>query len=169
MLSQEPIILATPEVGIRRIMVRGQPRKTVCEILSQKSTPTPAATHKYTKGWQSSSSDKSACLAKWPEFKTKNCQNKKNKPKNPQTNCTLSSLVTSNFIHFPLVDTHFMGFSLPVDADFQTPQTSLLFLTDLKEELSWASLLCSGSHLLASDSMSLPLTQSFFPRLVLFF
>jgi hypothetical protein len=32
-----PVILATQEAEIRKIMVQSQPRKIVCEILSQKT------------------------------------------------------------------------------------------------------------------------------------
>jgi hypothetical protein len=35
-----PIILAAQEAEIRRITVQNQPRKTVCETLSQKKSPT---------------------------------------------------------------------------------------------------------------------------------
>jgi hypothetical protein len=35
--SPMPVILATQEAEIRRIMVRSQPRQTVCQTLSQKN------------------------------------------------------------------------------------------------------------------------------------
>jgi hypothetical protein len=44
-----PIILATQEAEIRRIMVRSQPRQIVCKTLSQKS-PHKHKTHKHKKG-----------------------------------------------------------------------------------------------------------------------
>jgi hypothetical protein len=46
-----PVILATQEAEIRRIMVQSQPGEIVCETLSQKN-PTQK------QGWQSGSSDR---------------------------------------------------------------------------------------------------------------
>jgi hypothetical protein len=67
-----PVILATQEAEIKRIVIQSQPRQIVREILSQRHPS-------QKKGWRSSSSSKSACLASmkpWvqtPVLPKKNC------------------------------------------------------------------------------------------------